>query len=84
MEERPFEAIGEEPVLEVHVHGYDAAVGVVWVVEGGGSFCGEEGGCGGDFLGGVGFRGGGVAVGAVCEGGVRAGDLWRRGVFAGI
>ena len=34
MKERPFEAIGEEPILEMDVHGYNATVRVIGIIEG--------------------------------------------------
>lgn len=96
MEERPFEFVGIEFVLEVDVQGDDAAVGVVGVelvvyVEliggwGGGSGGWVRGGVGGDVglrsLGGGGVAvTGGVAIWLGCAGCEEGGS---RGLFAGI
>ena len=43
VEERPFEAVGQEMVLEVDAEGDNTSVGVVGVVEGVGGVGGNEG-----------------------------------------
>jgi len=98
VEQRPFEAVGEEPVLEVDAEGYDAAVGVVGVVErvggdgGDGASFGSDvfgevlggGSVAVDLYGAVGLYGAGGLGGAVGHGGGGAGMLWGCGLLAGI